>query len=165
MKLGYKTAGHGEHYVIALHGWFGDHSCFDPLLDSLSQTACGFISPAAVAKFGADISKNPIGTGFMKFVNYSPKEKIEFVKNPDYNWAPSIWGHQGPAYLDKYTVVVADDPASRVTALESGDANAIEIGDRRQGHAEGQDPITDASPPSTWRVGLEIVAHVAQSGH
>src|SRR6187200_1071680 len=44
----------------------------------------------------------------------------------DYNWAPSIWGHQGPAYLDKYTVVVADDPASRVTALESGDANAIE---------------------------------------
>ncbi len=99
---------------------------YPPLLDSLSQTACGFISPAAVAKYGADISKNPIGTGFMKFVSYSPKEKIEFVKNPDYNWAPSIWGHAGPAYLDKYTVIVADDPAARVTALESGDATAIE---------------------------------------
>ena len=99
---------------------------YPPLLDSLSQTGIGFISPSAVAKYGADISKNPVGTGFMKFVSYSPKEKIEFVKNPDYNWAPAIWGHTGPAYLDKFTVIVADDPAARVTALESGDVNAIE---------------------------------------
>jgi peptide/nickel transport system substrate-binding protein len=99
---------------------------YPPLLDSLSQTGLGFISPAAITKFGADINKNPVGTGFMKFVSYSPKERIEFVKNPDYNWAPEVWGHDGPAYLDKLTIIVADDPAARVTALESGDANAIE---------------------------------------
>jgi peptide/nickel transport system substrate-binding protein len=101
-------------------------TAYPPLLDSLSQTGCGFISPAAPAKYGADISKNPIGTGFMKFVSYTPKDNIQFTRNPDYNWAPSIWGHQGPAYLDTYTCVVADDPAARVTALESGDATAIE---------------------------------------
>ncbi len=101
-------------------------TAYPPLLDSLSQTGCGFISPAAVAKYGADISKNPIGTGFMKFVSYAPKDNIQFARNEDYNWAPSIWGHSGPAYLDKFTCVVADDPAARVTALESGDATAIE---------------------------------------
>lgn len=101
-------------------------TAYPPLLDSLSQTGLGIISPAAVAKFGADINRNPVGTGFMKFVSYSPKERIEFVRNEDYNHAPEIWGHQGPAYLEKLTIVVADDPSARVTALESGDANAIE---------------------------------------
>jgi peptide/nickel transport system substrate-binding protein len=62
----------------------------------------------------------------MKFQAYTPKEKIEFVRNEDYNWAPDIWGHTGPAYLEKFTVIVADEPAARVTALESGDATAIE---------------------------------------
>ena len=62
----------------------------------------------------------------MKFQAYTPKEKIEFVRNEDYDWAPDIWGHTGPAYLEKFTVIVADEPAARVTALESGDATAIE---------------------------------------
>ena len=70
--------------------------------------------------------ENPVGTGFMKFSAYTPKEKIEFVRNEDYNWAPDIWGHTGPAYLEKFTFIVADEPAARVTALECGDATGIE---------------------------------------
>lgn len=99
---------------------------YPALLDALSQTSLGMISPKAVETFGADIGANPVGTGFMKFVSYAPKDRIEFVRNEDYDWAPALWGHTGPAYLDAYTVVVADEPAARVTALESGDVLGIE---------------------------------------
>lgn len=99
---------------------------YPALLDALSQTSLGMISPKAVETFGADIGVNPVGTGFMKFVSYAPKDRIEFVRNEDYDWAPALWGHTGPAYLDAYTVVVADEPAARVTALESGDVLGIE---------------------------------------
>jgi peptide/nickel transport system substrate-binding protein len=99
---------------------------YPPLLDALSQTALGMLSPAAVEAQGAAIGQNPVGTGFMKFVSWTPQDRIELVRNDDYNWAPDIWGHTGPAYLEGYTMVVADEAAARVTALESGDVLAIE---------------------------------------
>ncbi len=99
---------------------------YPPLLDALSQTSLGILSPAAIEEFGKDIGTNPVGTGFMKFVSWTPQDRIELVRNEDYNWAPDIWGHQGPAYLEKYTLIVADEPAARVTALETGDVLGIE---------------------------------------
>jgi peptide/nickel transport system substrate-binding protein len=96
------------------------------LLDSLSQTFLGMLSPAAIQKFGPDIVRNPVGTGFMKFKEYVPKERITLERNDDYNWAPAIWGHQGPAHLDRITFVFVPEPAARVIALEGGDVNAIE---------------------------------------
>lgn len=99
---------------------------YPPLLDSLSQTGLSIVSAKAIADDPASLATHPVGTGFMKFASYTKKEKIEFVRNEDYNHAPDIWGHTGPAYIEKYTIVVADEPASRVTALESGDATGIE---------------------------------------
>ena len=37
MSIGYQTYGNGAHKVIALHGWFGDHTTFDPMWDALSN--------------------------------------------------------------------------------------------------------------------------------
>jgi pimeloyl-ACP methyl ester carboxylesterase len=36
MTIGHRTLGHGPHHVLALHGWFGDETCFDPLRDALT---------------------------------------------------------------------------------------------------------------------------------
>ena len=99
---------------------------YPPLLDGLSQTAAGMLSPTAVETMGADVAIHPVGTGFMRFVRYTPQESVEFERNEDYDWAPEIWGHQGPAYLDKMTFRIIPEPASRVTALESGDVDGIE---------------------------------------
>jgi peptide/nickel transport system substrate-binding protein len=62
----------------------------------------------------------------MKFESYTPQESVRFVRNDAYAWAPDIWGHQGPAYLDAMTFLIIPEPAARVTALEAGDANGIE---------------------------------------
>lgn len=44
--LGYQAIGHGSHPVLALHGWFGDHTTFAPLLDALDTDAFRWILPA-----------------------------------------------------------------------------------------------------------------------
>jgi pimeloyl-ACP methyl ester carboxylesterase len=66
VTLGYKTAGHGEHKVIALHGWLGDHSSFDPLLDALSL---GEFTYAFPAYRGYGLSKHLSGEYSMKEIS------------------------------------------------------------------------------------------------
>lgn len=46
MSIGYQTYGNGPHKVIALHGWFGDHTTYDPMWDALSSEAFTYIFPA-----------------------------------------------------------------------------------------------------------------------
>ena len=100
---------------------------YPPLLVGLSQTSAGMISPTAAAELGPEgLAVEPVGTGFMRFESFVPKEKITFVRNEDYNWAPAVWGHSGPAYLDGLEFQIIPEPAARVTALESGTVLGIE---------------------------------------
>ena len=45
-QLGYKTFGHGPHAVIALHGWFGDETSYEPCFDALSPDEFTYVFPA-----------------------------------------------------------------------------------------------------------------------
>ena len=102
-------------------------SPYPPLLVGLSQTSAGMISPTAAAELGPEgLAVEPVGTGFMRFESFVPKEKITFVRNEDYDWAPEVWGHSGPAYLDGLEFQIIPEPAARVTALESGTVLGIE---------------------------------------
>jgi pimeloyl-ACP methyl ester carboxylesterase len=46
MGLGYESVGGGPHAVIALHGWLGDHTAFEPILDAVDLDAYTWILPA-----------------------------------------------------------------------------------------------------------------------
>ncbi len=46
MSIGYQTYGTGPHKVIALHGWFGDHTTYDPMWDAFSADVFTYIFPA-----------------------------------------------------------------------------------------------------------------------
>lgn len=46
MSLGFESVGSGPHTVIALHGWLGDHSAFEPILDAVDRDAFTWILPA-----------------------------------------------------------------------------------------------------------------------
>jgi peptide/nickel transport system substrate-binding protein len=97
-------------------------------LDSVAQVYLGMASPTAFKKWGpADYQAHQVGTGPFKFseADYVPKEKIVLVKNPDYNWGPSVYKHTGPAYLDKITFKFYPDAATRAAALESGGVHVI----------------------------------------
>ena len=98
---------------------------FAPLLDSLSQVYLGMASPAAVEKWGLDYQMHQVGTGPFMFKEYIPKDHLTLVRNPGYNWAPAIFGHQGPAYLQEIEFRFFVEPATRVLALEAGEAHVM----------------------------------------
>ena len=45
MTLGYETMGKGGHKVLVLHGWFGDHTTFNPMKDALSLDEFTYVLP------------------------------------------------------------------------------------------------------------------------
>ena len=99
---------------------------FAPFLDGASQAFLGIVSPTAVKKDAKAFLQNPVGTGFMKFKEWAQKDHITLVRNPDYNWAASIFAHKGAAYLDQVTFRFYTDDPTRLAALESGDVQDIE---------------------------------------
>lgn len=97
-------------------------------LNSVAQVYLGMASPTAFRKWGpAEYQAHQVGTGPFIFSeqDYIPKQQIVLVKNPDYNWGPSLYQHTGPAYLDKITFRFYPDPATRAAALESGGVDVI----------------------------------------
>ena len=95
-------------------------------LDGASQAFLGMASPAAVAAAGADFGRAPVGTGFMRFVEWAPQDHITLERNPDYAWAPPMFGHDGPAYLDRLTFRFYPEGATRLAALQAGDVDVVD---------------------------------------
>ncbi len=98
---------------------------FAPLLDSLSQVYLGMASPAAVEKWGLDYQMHQVGAGPFMFKEYIPKDHLTLTRNPDYNWGPAIFSHQGPAYLEEIEFRFFVEPATRALALEAGEAHVM----------------------------------------
>ncbi|MDY7042373.1 MAG: ABC transporter substrate-binding protein, partial [Chloroflexota bacterium] len=98
---------------------------YAPFLDSLSQVYLGMASPTALQEWGLDYQMHQVGTGPFMFKEYVPKDHLTLVRNPDYNWAPSIFEHQGAAFLDEVEFRFFVDSATRALALQSGEAHVI----------------------------------------
>jgi peptide/nickel transport system substrate-binding protein len=66
------------------------------------------------------------GTGPFILRRYVKGQQIDFVRNPDYRWAPAVAGHQGPAYLDSVVYRFLPESSVRTGALLSGQVDVIE---------------------------------------
>jgi peptide/nickel transport system substrate-binding protein len=95
-------------------------------LNDLSRAWMGIPSPTAVEKWGKDFSQHPVGTGPFVFKEWAAQDHITLTRNPDYNWAPDFATHKGPAYLDQVTFRFLPEAATRLTALQSGEAQVVE---------------------------------------
>ena len=87
-----------------------------PFLLNLGYPVGGIMSPAALAKYGDDISQHPVGTGPFRFEKWDPNSQIVLVRNDGY------WGRR-PAVS---TVVFRPmaDAATRMLALRGGQVDA-----------------------------------------
>lgn len=74
-------------------------------------------SPAAYERYRERATKNPVGTGPYRFVQWSPGELIELERNPDY-WGP-------PVYYDRIVFQFVREPATRVALLTTGQVDLI----------------------------------------
>ncbi|NDJ36320.1 MAG: hypothetical protein GYB64_16825 [Chloroflexi bacterium] len=99
---------------------------FPPLLDGLSQPYTGIASPAALADHDtATYQFNQVGTGPYRFVEYRVNDRLVLERNPDYTWAPPLTVTDGIPQVERIIFRFFPDPATRITALESGDVQVI----------------------------------------
>ncbi len=98
---------------------------YAPFLASLSTVYLAMVSPDAVSEWGDEYQFHQVGTGPFTFEEYVPKDHLTLVRNADYDWAPSFFDHQGPPQLEEITFRFYSDPATRVLALESGEADVM----------------------------------------
>ncbi|MBA2518783.1 MAG: ABC transporter substrate-binding protein [Chloroflexia bacterium] len=97
---------------------------FAPLLANLSSTALAPGSPAAFEALGDDYALSAVGTGPFMFDRWEGND-LYLARNPDYNWAPDGWNHEGPAYLEQIIFREVAEPATRMVTLQTGEANII----------------------------------------
>ncbi len=86
-------------------------------LGNLAMFSMGIVSPAALARHGADIARHPVGTGPFRFVAWEPNQKIVLAANESY------WG--GRPYLDKLIFKPVPENAVRLLELEVGAIHAM----------------------------------------
>ena len=92
-------------------------------LFGLSLPYLSMVSPAAVQTWGDEYHQHQSGTGPFMFEEYLVGDRYTLVRNPDYDWAPAIYNHKGPAYLEKITWHFLAEPSTRAPALLAGDVD------------------------------------------
>ena len=81
----------------------------------------------ASAKATADARcQSIIGSGPFTLDTYVPNDAVKIVKRAGYDWASSLRGHQGEAYLDSVTFPIITEAGVRTGGLESGEYDVIQ---------------------------------------
>jgi peptide/nickel transport system substrate-binding protein len=99
---------------------------FSSFLITMATAFMGPQSPTAIKKYGSDYSAHITGTGPFMMSEYVVGDHVTMVRNPDYNWAPAIFKHRGPAYLESIIFRQVPTDISRVIALQSGQVHLID---------------------------------------
>lgn len=86
---------------------------------SVMEAMAGYSYYLNIVPVGYD-PKHPVGTGPFKYQSFTPGVQSVFVRNPDY------WEH-GLPYLDEVVVVDYADANSQLNALQSGQADVINL--------------------------------------
>ena len=99
---------------------------FVPFLSNLSEHYLAPASPTAVKALGDKFAMNPVATGPLKVKGWTDDTTLVLERNPDYTWGPEFWANRGPAHLDTITIRMVEETATRLIALENGEADLID---------------------------------------
>jgi peptide/nickel transport system substrate-binding protein len=109
-------------YTVQVH-------CSSPyasLLANLATPVLSMQSAQAIAKYGSKIQFHLVGTGPYEFVKYVPNQSLVLKRWPKFNWPPPALRQSGPAKTEKLTFDFVPNNGSRISELESGQAQIIE---------------------------------------
>ena len=96
---------------------------FPPFLGILGMKYCSVVPREAIAYYGTDFRKNPIGTGPFMFKRWEENLKLVFVKNPIYFQKDSE-GIPLP-YVDAVAITFVPDKLSEFLAFAQGKIDFI----------------------------------------
>jgi peptide/nickel transport system substrate-binding protein len=98
---------------------------FVPIFVGLGFSYCAPISTAAVAQFGDEFGRHPVGTGPYKFVDWTADDTIILEKNAEHDWSTPYYAVQQPPQIDHVEFVVIPDDATRLAAVTSGEVDIV----------------------------------------
>ncbi|MNR90283.1 Heme-binding protein A precursor [compost metagenome] len=96
---------------------------YSPFLDVLAQSWLSMISPKQIKENPKSIAEHPIGSGPFVLESYVRAQGANFTKRADYNWAPPVTRHKGPAYLDRIELSFVPEAMIRYSSLQSGQSD------------------------------------------
>lgn len=105
-----------------------------PFLNNLAMFVFVFASPTALEKYGTDTCKNPVGTGWYKFVEWKPNEQVVLDANADY------WDKANAPKMKRVIIRNIPNNSARLLALAAGEINALEGMEPRDVAAVKNDP-------------------------
>jgi glutathione transport system substrate-binding protein len=91
---------------------------FGAMINTFAHPAAMMISPKAIATYGKDVAKHPVGTGPFKFAEWDPTDHLKVVKNDQY------W-RKGYPKVDSITFKPTPENGARVAKLQTGEADFI----------------------------------------
>ena len=92
---------------------------FSPLLAVLSDGSGMMSSPTAIAKYGSDYSRHPVGTGPFEFSEWLKDDHLTVRRNANY-WEPGL------PCLDEIRFVPVPDQSVKLTDLRAGALDLID---------------------------------------
>ena len=120
---------------------------FPDFLNIWSQTMFGsyILSPTQIEKVGnEDFANDPVASGPFKFNERVEGERLVYDRNEDY------WGDN--AFLDRIVWIPREEPAARVAALQTGEADLIYVAppDSIPQLLDQGFKISTGRPPHVW---------------
>jgi peptide/nickel transport system substrate-binding protein len=113
------------------------------LLATLTDRAGMMISPAAVAKFGPDLQRNPVGTGPFQFVEWLKDDHLSLKRFDGY------WNKTGGPYLDGIRYRPIPDDTVKTQSLLGGEIDVIDyVQPRDVAMLKGNASVVEVDVPS-----------------
>jgi peptide/nickel transport system substrate-binding protein len=109
-------------YTVQVHC----SSPYAPLLANISTPELSMQSVQAIKKYGTNIQFHLVGTGPFELVKYVPNQSLVLKRWSKFNWAPPALDQSGPAKPAQLTIDFVTNSGSRVSELQSGQAQVIE---------------------------------------
>ncbi len=100
---------------------------YAPFLTYVAAGTLSLVSPTAVKERGDNFGLRPVGSGVFSVEEYVSKDHVTLVRNPDYNRKPPWGDHEGPTYLEKIIWKFIPEPGTRVTTVETGETQVINL--------------------------------------
>ena len=118
MTIGYRSLGHGPHCVLALHGWFGDETAFDPMRDALSLDEFTYVFMACR---GYGVSKQQRGLYTMKEIAADALALADALEWPSF----SLMGHSMGGMAVQRVLADAPERVKKLVAVTPVPASGV----------------------------------------
>src|SRR5262249_12451800 len=98
---------------------------YAPFLTYAAGATLALLSPKTTPTQGEAVNQKPVASGAFVVTEYSQKDHVTIVRNPEYNRRAPWSDHQGPAYLDRIIFKIIPESGTRVATLQSGETQMI----------------------------------------